>query len=231
MCLRTAVLAIHPGALGDCILLGRVLERLGGEVTFLGHAAVAKLLAGLGVVQKTLDFDLLPMHEIFTDATIEQGRLAELLGACDRLISVYAEGNPAAQQRLARDCGAKEAVFLPIRPPADFPGHLAELWLKKLDSPLRKEDLCTSAWCVPADWRQSARRRLAQAGVTAAERYVVLHPGAGGAKKRQSIEWFIEAAEALKTQLTCRCVFVLGPVEREMFGKNEINFHNHPIMD
>lgn len=219
------ILAIHPGALGDCILLGRVLEKLEGEVTFVGHGSVAKLLAGLGVVSKTLDFDLLEMHELFSDAPIEQRRLAEQLGACDKLISVYGQGNYDVEQRLIRATGAREATFLPIRPPSDYAGHLAELWLEKLDSSLRLEDLCTSAWRVPAQWRRAGRSRLVEAGVTGGK-YVVLHPGAGGAEKRWPIERFAEVARAVQTQLDSQPVFVLGPVEREMFNQNEINFMN-----
>ncbi|MBN1555960.1 MAG: hypothetical protein JXA11_14545 [Phycisphaerae bacterium] len=219
---KTVFLAIHPGALGDCILLGRVLEMLEGEVTFVGHGAVANLLAGFGVVPKTLDYDRLPMQELFTDVPVEQTRLTELLGTCDHLISFFGEGNPILEQRLARVCRARRATFLPIRPPAEYPGHLTELWLAKLGLPLSRKDLCTSVWRPPDEWKQSARRLLQQVALSD-EKYVVLHPGAGGAQKRRPIEEFLEVAWGIQTQLTCRPVFVLGPVERENFTKSDIN--------
>lgn len=221
---HTDILAIHPGALGDCILLGRVLGELGceGEVAFVGHASINRLLAGLGVVQKTLDFDLLPMHELFTDALIEAGPLARQLGACDRLISMYGEGNPAAEQRLIRACGAKTATFLPIRPPAGYAGHLTEHWLAKLASPLRRSDLCARAWPVPTAWREAGLCRLREAGVVD-KKYIVLHPGAGGVQKRWPMEKFVEVAQAIQTQLDKLPVFVLGPVECEIFTKSELH--------
>jgi hypothetical protein len=217
------ILAIHPGALGDCILLGRVLEKLDGEVTFVGHGAVMELLVGLGAVSKKIDFDLLEMQELFVDAPIEQSRLAKQLGTCDKLISVFGQGNPAVEQRLIRVTGAKEAVFLPIRPPAEYAGHLTELWLEKLASPLTRENLCTSAWCVPGDWQQAGQRRRTQAGVVD-KKYVILHPGAGGAEKRWPIERFVEVAQAIQIRRNVQPVFVLGPVEREMFTESEKNF-------
>lgn len=221
--LHSDILAIHPGALGDCILLGRVLEKLDGKVTFVGHGCVAKLLAGMGIVSKKIDYDLLPMQELFTDAPIEQTQLSKRLGTCEKLISVYGEGNPAVEERLVRATGAKEATFPPIRPPAEYPGHLTELWMEKLGSPLRCKDLCTSVWRVPDEWRDNAKRRLHEAGIVD-QNYVVLHPGAGGAEKRWPIERFADVARAMQTQRNALPVFVLGPVEREMFAKKEIKF-------
>jgi hypothetical protein len=87
----------------------------------------ARLLAGLSVVGWALDFDSLPMHEIFT----EPGgpvRLPKLLGQYDRLVSCFAAGDARAQMRLAAACGAGEAAFLPIRPDESFQGHLLDLW-------------------------------------------------------------------------------------------------------
>ncbi len=231
---RTDIFAIHPGALGDCILLGRVLDAWRGEreVTFVGHAAVTDLLVGLGVIQKKIDFDLLPMHELFLpDAPMEESKLAEQLGECDRLISVYGQGNSAAEQRLIRACGAKRATFLPIRPPAEYPGHLAELWLEKLASPLQKSDLCKQRWPVPFAWRQAGGRKLADAGAANTKRYVILQPGAGGEQKRWAIERFVEVAVRIQSRLDRLPVFVLGPVECEMFAKGEINFlRAHPLV-
>lgn len=210
--------------MGDCILLGRVLDRFRGEheVTFVGHASINRLLAGLGVVQNTIDFDLLPMHELFTDAPIEAGSLARQLGACDRLISVYGEGNPAAEQRLIRATGAKSATFLPIRPPADCNVHLSEHWLAKLASPLRRSDLCARAWPVPTAWQEAGLCRLREASVVD-KKYLVLHPGAGGTQKRWPMEKFVEVARRVPSQSDTQPVFVLGPVECEMFTKSEIH--------
>jgi hypothetical protein len=127
---QSAILAVHSGALGDVILFGRLLERLSpaARVTLLAGGEKARLLAGLGVVKRAMDFDALPMHDIFTESPADPGRLGNLLGKHDRLISCFAAGDSRAQMRLALACGADQAAFLPIRPDEGFQGHLVELW-------------------------------------------------------------------------------------------------------
>ncbi len=134
---QSAILAVHSGALGDVILFGRLLERLSSAagVTLVAGGEKARLLAALGVVGRALDFDALPMHDIFTESPSDPGRLANLLGKHDRLVSCFAEGGTVrkatdsrAQMRLTLACGADQAAFLPIRPDEGFQGHLLELW-------------------------------------------------------------------------------------------------------
>lgn len=220
---HSRVLAIHPGALGDCILLGRLLAACYGKqgVTFVGHSQPSRLLAGLGAVEYAVDFDGLPMHELFSDPSPAEAQLPARLGTCDRLISLYAEEHALAREKLIRACQAQEATFLPIRPPANFPGHLTELWLEKLDLPGGKESLSRQVWTVPPSWRETGQKRLEQAGWNGSKPYLVLHPGAGGKDKRHPAAWFADLAEALKNQLAFQPVFVLGPVEREKFSRQE----------
>ena len=127
---KSSILAVHSGALGDVILFGRLLELLSDSaaVTLLAGGEKARLLAGLGVVKRAMDFVALPMHDIFTDSPADPGRLAKLLGKHDRLVSCFAAGDSRAQMRLAATCGADQAAFLPIRPDEGFQGHLLELW-------------------------------------------------------------------------------------------------------
>jgi hypothetical protein len=127
---KSSILAVHSGALGDVILFGRLLELLSDSaaVTLLAGGEKARLLAGLGVVKRAMDFDALPMHDIFTDSPADPGRLRNLLGKHDRLVSCFAVGDSRAQMRLALACGADQAAFLPIRPDEGFQGHLLELW-------------------------------------------------------------------------------------------------------
>ena len=155
-----SILAVHPGALGDVVLFGRLLSRLGGQVTLVAGGQKGGLLHGLGVVSRALDFDALPMHEVFADTPLAECKLPGLFGAHDRLISCFAGGprgrpvvreperpvvreleRPAlrelegqkAELRLAGMCGAADAAFLPVRPPEDFQGHLLDLWADLLD--------------------------------------------------------------------------------------------------
>jgi hypothetical protein len=220
-----SILAVHSGALGDVILFGHLLRHVGGRVTLVAGGAKARLLAGLGVAVAAIDFDALPMHEIFlagADAA-QPGKLAAALGRHDRLISCFAGGNPAAEAALAAACGlvsakrravagAQSATFLPVRPPEDFPGHLLEFWAQQMH--LSPVSPASSPWPVPAEWRDKAASALAAAGV-AGGRYAVIHPGAGAERKCWPVERFVELAALLKRDSGLAVAWVLGPVERE----------------
>ena len=181
-------------------------------------------LAGLGVVDRALDFDLLPMHEIFSDHPAE--KLPALLGGADRLVSCFAAGNKQAEQALMRVSGAVEAHFLPVRPPADFPGHLSDLSAQELDiAPLNR---MPNPWPLPAEWRQEARQvlrkvtRQASTGNFARSDYVVMHPGAGSPQKRWPIANFPALANQLERRWGLPTVFVIGSAEQEQFSLSDI---------
>lgn len=206
-------LAVHPGALGDVVLFAHLLRHVGGRVTLVAGGQKARLLEGLGAVAAVMDFDVLPVHEVFSDVAPEQGRLAALLGRHDRLISCFAAGNPPAEAALVALCGAARATFLPVRPPADFPGHLVDFWAQRMGTPPVPAE--QAPWPVPQPWRARAAEMLAAAGVSAAGRYVVMHPGAGAAGKCWPLERFVELAGMLKRESPIPVVWVLGPVEQE----------------
>ena len=126
------LLAVHSGALGDVILFGRLLEMTPGPRTLIASGQKASLLKTAGVVQETLDFDLLPMHEVFSSTPLDQCRLAGMLGGFDRLVSCLGGGGDEPSQRLSSLCGCAQATFLPVRPPARYDGHLVSLWLEML---------------------------------------------------------------------------------------------------
>ena len=99
---RMSILAIHPGALGDVILFGHLLaalipsERPGPgnpqssassaagrsipSVTLVAGGEKARLLATAGVVDAAMDFDSLPMHELFSDVPLQRCRLPSMVG-------------------------------------------------------------------------------------------------------------------------------------------------------
>ncbi len=212
-------LAIHPGALGDVILFGRVLQELDGEVTLIAGRSKGTLLQGLGAVDRIMDFDSLPMHEAFTDTPLQDCRLPKILGQCDRLISCYALGDRRAELRLAGLCGSSSAAFVPIRPSAEFTGHLTELWCDMLGIDRSVDELASQAWAVPEKWQRDGLDALSLAGVR--KPYVAIQAGAGAAEKCWPIENFYQLAEYIEklgNSHQAAPVFILGPVELEMWG-------------
>jgi ADP-heptose:LPS heptosyltransferase len=211
---ETSVLAVHPGALGDVILFGHLLDALDAPVTLAAGREKAELLADAGVVADALDFDSLPIQELFAAEPPDRARLPERLGVHRRLISCFAGGNRQAELRLVAACGAAESAFLPVRPPEGFTGHLLDLWrdLLGLDEPV-----APSHWPVYKGWRKAAGDRLREAGVEPERPYHLLHPGAGAEAKRWDLEGFVSVAGELEQP-----VFVLGPVERERWPDESV---------
>ena len=208
----TATLAIHSGALGDLVLFGRLCRALDGPVTLLAGRAKGDLLAGLGVVDRALDFDLLPMGDVFTADPPERTSLARLVGGHARLVSCFGGGTPAIQRRMAQLTGATERHFLPICPPDRFAGHLLDLWAEQMnldDGPWRHE-----AWTVPQAWRDGAASALAEVGIDEPAGCVLVHPGSGSARKNWSPERFTSLAGRLRRN-GWQVVTAIGPAEAE----------------
>jgi hypothetical protein len=219
-----STLAIHPGALGDLVLFGRLLSCLPRPVTLVTGSQKGGLLVGLGAVDRALDFDALPIHEIFTDTPLGHCRLPSLLGTHDRLISCFATDNPPRQRRLAEAAGTKEAHFLPPRPPEQSTDHLLDIWCSRpgLDQP--RGD--ANAWAVQPQWSRQAAEALKQVGVERNEPYNVIHPGAGSRQKCWPLKKALQLGRLLSADSTPlsagSVVFVLGPVEREQWPAPEI---------
>ena len=212
---KARILGVHSGALGDCILFARLLERLDGQTTLLAGGSKGRLLAGLGAVDSFLDFDALPMHEVFSDNAPADCDLPRYLGGFDRLVSCFAAGDRHAELRLAAMCQAAAAAFLPIRPPVEATCHLVELWGDMLGRSAPSE---YRAWTVPPAWRRQAGEALRGAGVDASQPYLAIHPGAGADEKCWPLERFIELGDAGDLP----AVFVLGPVEADRWRAEKI---------
>ena len=213
---EATILAVHSGALGDVILFGRLLEALAGPVTLVTGSRKGTLLTGMGVVERSLDFDALPMHEVFAETPLAECALPSLLGPHDRLVSCFAGGHRRAELRLAALCGAADAAFLPIRPDEAADCHLLDVWFDMLgvDS-IETED----SWPVPDCWRAERARALAQLAVSVDGGYAVIHPGAGAPDKCWPLENFL----ALALRMDRAAVFVLGPVEVDRWAGKAID--------
>ena len=225
----TRLLAIHSGALGDVVLFAQFLQAVRGgcrSVALAAGAEKAGPLAALGVIDEALDFEALPMHEVFSaDRPLSDCTLGARLGRCDRLVSCFAAGDGRAERRLAEMCGAGRAVFLPIRPGPDARRHLMDLWFDRLDRAGVPSDVRAGRtgvdlrrWSVTPATRAEGRRLLHAAGVDPQAGFVALHVGSGSPGKC----WPLPAFEALADRLSRPVVLVLGPVERRRLGEQTI---------
>lgn len=216
------ILGVHPGALGDVILFAQLLSGLkardGGRVRLIAGGEKARLLAGLGALDEAIDFESLPMEEVFTDRPADECRLPMRLGDAPRsarlLVSCFAGGDARAEQRLAELCSAERTAFLPIRPPENFARHLVELWARELGL----ASAPSPHWPVPEGWRGQAKEALLSVGASEGEPYLLIHPGAGAPAKCWPLDRFAALALAM-TAIVPKAIFVIGPAEQERWGK------------
>ena len=212
------LLAVHSGALGDVVLFCHLLGalRTGGErIALAAGGEKARLMHTLGAIDEALDFDALPMHELFADSPADEAALSARLGTCDRLVSCFATGDVNAQRRLAAAVGAGRGDFLPIRPASDDPRHLLDLWAQQLGLPKLPP---SPRWPVPPSVHAEAIEVLRRAGIDAASPFVAVHVGSGSPDKC----WPAKAFSALAKRVEFPVLFLLGPVERERVGKMDV---------
>lgn len=210
---QSDILAIHPGALGDLVLFGQFVQALRDRglprVRLVAGRAKCELLQGLGVADEAVDFEALAMDEVFRDDCPPPGRLAGQLGRCRLLVSCFVADDVPARQRLAGCTHAESALFVPIRPPADFPSHLVNFWAGLAGL----AEVPLPAWQAPGAWQIQAAQTLRPLGLRCGH-YAIIQPGSGSRTKCWPLERFLELARALEQDV----LFVLGPVEQEWWG-------------
>jgi len=229
------ILAIHPGALGDVILLARLLQALRDACTTEGGTSEIRLVAGreraellceLGAVDEALDFDALPMEEVFADRPAAECSLPGRIGTCKVLVSCLAAGDRRAESRLAQLLQAERAIFLPVRPPEGFPGHLVDLWAQRIGV----TGVSLGAWTVPEEFRSHARSALAGAGAETNAPWALIHPGSGSREKSWPVKRFVKLARSLRAPRgsamnpvqVLEPVFVVGPTELDWWGREAV---------
>ncbi len=235
---QSDVLAIHPGAVGDVVLLGHLLARLGGRAAVVAKGQRGRLLRELTftppdepgaeypLAERVIDFDTWLM-----DGRVvlrSSGRRPEhFLGHCHRLIAFYPP-TEAEVRRLARATQAHRHWLLPIRPDEDCPHHLLDLWAQKMDmKPLAAAHEGQAAGALPV-WRVSAEHQAAALGAAArtgledGRPFVLIHPGSGGRIKCWPLENFVELARRLRDQGDMGVLFVVGEAEIDRWGEDAL---------
>lgn len=232
-------LILQPGAIGDCILtlplVNFMKEVLGlGGVDIIGHSQYIGILPGRTCVDGVRSIDSTDLHRLFVEpATFD-------LADRDPLINVFAdyawivtflgEPNGNFEQNLifTANCShSAEVITLPMKPPDDFSGHLAEFYTQQFidQTGLLLEHTALSCGhllmkATKAD-RNSGAELLKEAGVDLSKRLVVIHPGSGGLHKCWHLGNFLAVAGRLASKRN-EVVFLLGPAELERFSSADL---------
>ena len=178
-----AVLAIHPGALGDVLLAIPALRtlRAGAEhLTLAAQPRIASLLAALDEIDEARDFESLRLDALF--AATDGARLP----AAERIVCWFGASDAAFSRRLAVHA-ARVTVAPSTSPPRAVWEHLLATVGEPAAPPRREVVRVREALVAAGD------AALRAAGVQGSRRVVVVHPGAGGAAKRWPASAFAEA--------------------------------------
>lgn len=189
------------------------------HITIVAGGEKGRLLAAAGLVDAAMDYDSLPMHELFSDSPLQRCRLGSMLGKHEWVVGCFVEADSSAARRLVRMCGAGALAALPIRPPLGFDGHLTDLWRRQLGL---TGPACPATWAIEPSWRVDAAEALGELGLSSGVGYVVIHPGAGAADKCWAAGRFIAVAAELRAA-GLDVVFALGPAELDRWPRERIS--------
>lgn len=217
------VLIIHSGALGDTILMLRMVHAMrslnGGVVALLGRSCYRELLTP--AIDRFLDLETGGSHALFSEEAFIPERLAQDLGQFDLAINVL--GCDQTLERRLMSCGVRDVIHIDPKPVVGSRRHITDQWLSKLHVELSDRGLLSfdpgqigPPRLTPGLMPSSAIPQVA----TNAERYVLIHPGSGGLSKCWPLDRFIALANRIRASGK-EVQIVIGPAEQERFTPEE----------
>jgi len=211
----TAILVIHPGALGDVLQAVpalAALRRPGTRLTLAAQPRIATLFEGLRVVDTALSFDGLGLDALFSSERVPDAVRARL-ARFDGVISWFGARADTYRERLR--------AIVPralLAPPVPDGGTTAAVW-QYLVTTLGEWGIgpppSLAPLRVPPAWSAEARAALASMGVHPARALLIVHPGAGAAWKRWAAPLMARAADRIARGTGCQVLVHEGPADRD----------------
>ncbi|UCD86298.1 MAG: glycosyltransferase family 9 protein [Desulfobacterales bacterium] len=210
--MKEKILIIHQGALGDSVLNFPAFISLKRE----RKASVALLCSSeLGKTARALNI----VDALFS---LENARFSTLFGGeMTPFVKIFINNydiiilisfSDAVEHHLRQNHGGEVHRICP-RPPVDEEAHVALHLMKQLRAKrlLTSSDILFSFPFKVIPISYSSGGRMPQQ-----EHVVVMHPGAGSARKRWPVKNFIEAAMVIKGEKPGEVVFLVGPAESDL---------------
>jgi ADP-heptose:LPS heptosyltransferase len=184
-----STLAIHPGALGDVLLAIPALralraQRPGAPLVIAAQPRLGRLLAALGAVDRSVDFESLGLGQLFTASSAPAG--SPVLREAGRVVCWFGSRDARFVANL-RAAAPEALVDSPSASDVPVWQHLRRSVGAPLDGDRRP-------LVVPPAIVALGRAALRDAGWDGAEPVALLHPGAGSARKRWPVEGFAAVA-------------------------------------
>jgi hypothetical protein len=226
---------LHPGAIGDCILilpLAKFLkETLGcGLIELIAHTDYVRFYPGRTCIDQVRSIESLPLHRLFSatgEFTVEQkDRLIEAFAGYEYVVSFLGAENEHFEQNLlfTIHCShSGEATMMPLAGPAEE--HTSIFYIREfvrqnhLEVP--EQTALTNVWisALPQDMAMGMDI-LSQCGIGEQHSVCLIHPGGGSTAKCWPVEHFSAIAEITRSQ-SLEPVFLLGPAEMERLSTQD----------
>ena len=189
-------------------------QRPGDALVIAAQPKIGRLLGALGVVDRSLDFELLGLDSLFApepDGSEREWpeRCAEDLRRSARVVAWVGSREPAFVRRLT--------MLVPGSIVAPSVGAGRPVWEHLVDTvgASTEDPAIRSPVSVPAPIVAEARRELVHLGWSESDRLLFVHPGAGGRGKRWPATGFAEVLERLARLPRLAIVIHRGPADAE----------------
>jgi heptosyltransferase-3 len=200
--MREKILVIHQGALGDLVLSFPALVSLKQEkkasVALLCSSELGKIAYELNVVDAHFSLESARFCSLFYgDMTTV---VKEFISDYDTIILI--SFSAAIEAHLRQNHGGKVHKISP-RPPVEDETHVARYIIKQLKAKGLLRGGVLSSGDHPVEQRQSLQER----------NLIIMHPGAGSARKRWPVENFVQVSAITGRMGLGKVVFLVGPAE------------------
>jgi ADP-heptose:LPS heptosyltransferase len=226
---------LHPGAIGDCILilpLTKFLkESLGcGFIELIAHTDYVRFYPGRTCIDQVRSIESLPLHRLFAAAdefTVEQkDPLVAAFAEYEYVVSFLGDENRHFEQNLlfTIHCShSGEVTMMPLAGPADE--HTSLFYIREfirqnyLELPEQNE--LTNVWisALPQDMA-AGTDILWRCGIGPQDSVCLIHPGSGSDGKCWPLDHFRAITELILSQ-HLKPVFLLGPAEMERLSEQD----------
>jgi len=217
------VLALHAGALGDCVLALHVVEALrntwDASVTMVARSPIAGWAEGYGLVSKAFSFEHALVRGIYGSDQALPSETVEFLSGFDRIVSFLGRIDGPVSMKLSTFQGP-EVLAIDPRPIAELTAngmHITQQWIDQLAAHGYHAEVTPPTLQFPPSKRRATRDLLAKRLGDRPGRLVLCHPGSGGLKKCCPIEACEQLVEATRS-CGWSVGWMIGPDELERFG-------------
>ncbi len=230
---------LQPGAIGDCILTLPLAEFMKdvlglGFVDIFGHAEYIGIFPGRTCVDGISSIDSMELHRLFVEPKdfdlADRDPLINTFAGYSWITTFMGEPHGNFEQNLiyTANCShSSDVITLPMIPPKGFSGPLGDFYRQQFinesgfSEPERPPAGADCLIRANAADRERGREVLAEAGVEAPGKLVIIHPGSGGRRKCWHLDNFLAVASGL-VGWGIDVVFLLGPAEMDRLDRPAI---------